>query len=92
MTARPLPPAFDRRDVVTRPMTADEARMVRELACCSLLAKHPERGSWRLVHARSLTPGRWITEHEAKRLRAFIIAFAAKMPADVVEMAKAGAR
>ena len=93
MTAsRPLPPAFDRRDVVTRPMSADEAVMAREVACCPMLRGHPAKARMRMLHVRSLESGRWIVAHEASELRALVLLFASKLPAHVVELAKRGGR
>lgn len=86
---RPLP-ALDRRDVPTRPMTADEAQMARAVACCDRLRGHPSKSRMRMLHVRSLTAGRYITAVEAAELRSLVILFASKLEPRIVEMAKGG--
>lgn len=73
--------------VATRLMTNDEAIMAWAVATCPLLAYSKHRASMRMVHARSLhrePSERTITSLEAQTLRACVLTFKAKLPAEVV--------
>jgi hypothetical protein len=83
-TPRPRP------DSTRRPMTASEAQMSRAVACCPMVRWSKHRAAMRALHARSLTHDRSISEGEATTLRACVVAFAAQLPASIVELARAG--
>lgn len=73
-----------------RPMTSDEAQMIRAVANCGLLAKSEYRATIRMLHARCFTPDRRITVHEARLVRACVLAFRTRLPSDIVAMAGGG--
>jgi hypothetical protein len=70
-----------------RLMTADEAQMARAVGSSPALRRHPNRGVIRLLHARTFTAARGITEPEAQLLRTMVRELQAHLPAAVVEMA-----
>lgn len=83
---RPLPGLHHVQSPL-RDMTADEAQMARAAASCPGLSKSREKSSIRMLHARSLTANRTITELEAARLRAVVLELSAQLPDHIVMLA-----
>lgn len=81
-----MAPALDRHDAPSRPMTWQEIAMARAVASCPLLAKSKHRGAMRLLHARSLSPSKYITTAEAAELRACVLAFRTRLDSAVVAL------
>lgn len=75
-------------DSQRRDMTADEALMARAVASCPLISKSEHRARIRMLHARTFTATRTITGHEAKLLRAIVIAFKTRLDPNVVALAE----
>jgi hypothetical protein len=73
--------------IARRDMTSDEAQMARAAACCRLISGSKDRGTIRLLHARSLSANRTITDVEAQRLRACILEFRAELKPEIVALA-----
>lgn len=85
---RPLAGALTGEPAARRLMTADEAQMARWAASTAALRTSSHKATIRMLHARSLSADRTITDAEAQLLRAVVVAFKALLPAHIVALAE----